>query len=209
MLIAAALLSAPALLLGGSASRLPVSRACVFALASPETGKFLRHNELSPGCGPLGVLCAGFNEDQLEMIAGTIEGVFDSPEDQPLSHIPIVALAQGDTRLRLRDVLANIRDRDSVLPAQPMRLETPLVLLSGFNTVQTSLAVRSLRSLNLRSSSQSSGQGWRWPWDNAVDKTPEGEGSAPMFAAVVPNALDKPLRVLCEELEGDHRENAR
>ena len=31
----------------------------------------------------------------------------------------------------------------------------------------------------------------------------------PMFAAVVPNALDKSLRILVDELEGDHAANGR
>ena len=29
-----------------------------------------------------------------------------------------------------------------------------------------------------------------------------------MFAAAVPKSLDKPMRALCDELEGDHAENA-
>ena len=33
-------------------------------------------------------------------------------------------------------------------------------------------------------------------------------GSKPMFAVAVPNALEKPLRVLYDELEGDHVANA-
>ena len=48
----------------------------------------------------------------------------------------------GDMRLRLRDVLAQLSERDSVVPAEPMRLRVPLIMISGFSPVQTSLAVR-------------------------------------------------------------------
>ena len=65
-------------------------------------------------------------------------------------------------------------------------MRVPLILLSGFNTVQTSLTVRSLSAMGL------------------VGGT---ERTRPMFAAAVPRALDKTLRVLCDELEGDHKAN--
>ena len=52
------------------------------------------------------------------------EGITSTP------HIPIVPLAQGDMRVKLRDVLAQLNERDSVVPAEPMRLRTPLVLVS-------------------------------------------------------------------------------
>ena len=42
----------------------------VTTVLAQDTGKFVRHSELSPGCAPLGVLCAGFDGEQLEMIAG-------------------------------------------------------------------------------------------------------------------------------------------
>ena len=154
--------------------------------ANPEQGKFVRHAELQPGCAPLGVLLAGFNEDQLEVVAEAIENVFDGP-DGPTKHVPIVPLAHEDlgAGVRLRDVLATLAERDSVLPDNAMRLRAPLVMLSGFNTVQTSAAVRAVGALGLF------------------------EKARPMFAAVVPNALDKSLRILVDELEGDHEANGR
>ena len=68
-----------------------------------------RHNELSPGCAPLGVLCGGLSEDALEDIADAVESVFAGPDEDgnmQTTHIPIVPLAQGDMRLRLREVHA-------------------------------------------------------------------------------------------------------
>ena len=191
--------------------RAPAIRACAEPPhSSTEYGKFQRHNELAPGCAPLGVLCGGFDEDQLEGIAEAIESVFETP-DGPGPHVPIVPLAQGDMRLRLRDVLAKLNERDSVVPAQPIQLRVPLVLVSGFNPVQTSLAVRQIRGLGMRGGVAAQPAGFRWPWEKAAADadTDYAALSPPMFAAAVPKALDKSLSVLCDELEGDYLANAR
>jgi len=155
---------------------------------SSEVGKFEQHSELSPGCAPLGVLTAGLGGDDLEQLAITVENTFLGPEGQSLSYVPIAVLAKGDLRLRLRDILARLPERDSVLPDRPCIPKVPLVMFSGFNTVQTSAAVRALRALELRGGL--------------------GGEQRPMFAVAVPNALDKTLETLIDELEGDHLENA-
>ena len=212
------------------------ARATIFASESPEFGKFgacspalkhtrrctraptqpvlmaVPHNELSPGCAPLGVLCGGLSEDALEDIADAVESVFENPDEEGnmhAPHIPIVPLAQGDMRLRLRDVLAQLSERDSVVPSEPMLLRTPLILISGFSPVQTSLAVRRIRSLGLLPGDlQPEKSGMRWPWAKEDSRDAEPRLVAPMFAAAVPKSLDKPMRALCDELEGDHAENA-
>ena len=152
-----------------------------------EAGKFSRHLDLEPGGFPLGVLVAGLGDDALEAAAAAIEAVWSGAEGEPLKHVPIVALAEGDLGrgVTLRSLLAALGERDSVLPDKAARVTVPLVLLSGFSTVQTSLAVRRLRALGLVG-----GASGREP---------------PMFAVAVPNSLDKSLRMLCEEIEGDHR----
>ena len=152
-----------------------------------DSTKFVRHSELNPGGAPLGVVCAGFSEDDLEMIAATVEEVYVDAEGAATQHVPIVVLGRGDLRLKLRDVLAQLQARDSELPDQQASLRAPLILLSGFSTVATSATVRALRSIGLRGGSDGSRR--------------------PMFAVVVPNALDKPLTVLIDELEGDHMAN--
>lgn len=154
-------------------------------MSADEAGKFVRHSELEPGCAPLGVLTAGFDEDALELLAGAIDEVYTGP-DGPMATVPIAVLAHADMRLRLRDILATLAERDSVLPERPARPRVPLVLLSGFNTVATSAAVRAVRALGLEGGT---------------------EQVRPMFAAAVPRALDKRLTVLMEELEGDHKGN--
>ena len=155
--------------------------------AADNEGKFVRHVELNPGGAPLGVVCAGFSEDDLEAIAATVEEVYVDAEGVAMQHVPIVVLGRGDLRLKLRDVLAQLQARDSELPDQPASTRAPLILLSGFSTVATSATVRAIRSTGLRGGSDGSQQ--------------------PMFAVAVPNALDKPLTVLIEELEGDHMAN--
>ena len=152
----------------------------------------MRHNELSPGCAPLGVLCGGFSEDALEDIADAVESVFEGPDEegdmQVAAHIPIVPLAQGDMRLRLRDVLADLKARDSVLPDEPCLPRVPLVLLSGFSTVATSATVRAITSRGVSGG--------------------KDDKQRPMFAVAVPNALDKSLSVLIDEIQGDHLANS-
>ena len=146
-----------------------------------ERGKFVRQSELEPGCAPLGVVTAGFSEDALEELAMCIEDVYNGPDGEIVA-VPIAVLSKSDLRLRLREVLANIDERDSVLPDTPAQPRVPLVLLSGFSTVAVSATVRALRGLELTG----------------------GQNVGPMFAVAVPNALDKSFGMLSEEIEGDH-----
>ena len=147
-----------------------------------ERGKFVRQSELEPGCAPLGVVTAGFSEDALETLAMCIESVYEGPDGE-MAAVPIAVLSKSDLRLRLREVLANIDERDSVLPGIPAQPRVPLVLLSGFPSVAVSATVRALRGLEL---------------------TGGGENVRPMFAVAVPNALDKSFSMLIDEIEGDH-----
>uniref|UniRef100_A0A7S0Q258 Uncharacterized protein n=1 Tax=Coccolithus braarudii TaxID=221442 RepID=A0A7S0Q258_9EUKA len=156
-----------------------------------DSGKFMRHKDLAPGCAPLGIVCAGLTDDQLEAVANAVESVWsgaDAEGEEQIQHVPIAALGQADLRpwVKLRDVLAELEQRDSVLPDRGAQVRIPLILLSGFNTVQTSLTVRILSALNLIGGTFS---------------------TRPMFAAAVPRSLDKSLRLLCDELEGDHVAN--
>jgi len=151
-----------------------------------ERGKFVRHADLQPGCAPLAVLCAGFDEEQLEAIAECVEGVWRGPDGEALAQVPIAVLSQEDfgRGVRLRDVLAQVIQRDSEIPLRPAAPRFPLILLSGFSAVQTSATVRAIGSLGLRGGAP--------------------PGTRPMFAAAVPKSLDKTLRALCDEIEGDH-----
>ena len=153
---------------------------------SYEPGKFMRHSELQPGCAPLGIVTAGLADDELEILAEALDYAITGP-DGAISHVPIAVLSESDLRLRLRDVLAKISERDSVLPERPCRPRAPLVMLSGFSSVTTSAIVRALKSAGLRGG--------------------EGGDQPPMFAVAVPNALEKSLRILIDEIDGDHQAN--
>ena len=74
-----------------------------------DTGKFARHSDLSPGCAPLGILIAGFDDDQLEEIAGAVESIFADADGQ-VRHVPIAVLDQRDfgRGVLLKDVLAEL-----------------------------------------------------------------------------------------------------
>ena len=150
-----------------------------------EAGQFMRHSDLEPGCAPLGVVCAGFDEDRLELLAQTIEDVFQGPDG--VKHVPIAVVGKADLKLRLRDILAGLSERDSVLPDRPAEAAVPLVMFSGFSTTATSAAVRAIRSTGLTGGS--------------FDRPP-------MMAVAVPKALDKSLSRLLEEIEGDHLANS-
>ena len=147
-----------------------------------EQGKFVQHKELEPGCAPLGVVTAGLDDDALEALAETIEGVYEGP-DGSIAHVPIAVLSKADLRLRMREVLAGLSERDSVLPDTPASVSVPLILLSGFTTTATSATVRAVRALGL---------------------TGGRDDARPMFAVAVPNALDKSFGLLIEEIKGDH-----
>ena len=152
-----------------------------------EYGKFVRHSELSPGCAPLGVLCAGLSDDELETLALAVEGVWtgaDGDEAADPRHVPIVVLEEADMRRRLRDVLAELDERDSVLPTRALKIRNPLVVFSGLNSVELSATLRTV-SPALR-----------------AQRPPDAPST--MFATAVPRSLDKRLDVLCEEIEGDH-----
>ena len=87
---------------------------------SYEPGKFMRHSELQPGCAPLGIVTAGLADDELEILAEALDYAITGP-DGAISHVPIAVISESDLRLRLRDVLAKISERDSVLPERPCR----------------------------------------------------------------------------------------
>ena len=152
--------------------------------AEDSMGQFVKHAELSPGSSPLGVICAGLDEDQLEAVAAAVEDMWTSPDGQ-LAHVPIVALSVLDFLpwVKLRDVLGKLSQRDGILPDRPARVRCPLVLFSGFSTVQTTATMRAVSALGLRGGH---------------------DEMRPMFAVAVPRSLGKRLGVLCEELESDH-----
>jgi hypothetical protein len=103
--------------------------------SSKETpGKFVRHGSLEnagAAFGPRGIVCAGLGEEELEVLAERVEQVLRGPDGQA-GNIPITVLGREDMndRTTLADVLAQMDERDSVLPEEPLQLKMPLILLS-------------------------------------------------------------------------------
>ena len=58
--------------------------------------------------------------------------------------MPIVVLEEADLRRRLRDVLAELDERDSVLPTRALKIRNPLVVFSGLNSVELSATLRTV-----------------------------------------------------------------
>ena len=139
-------------------------------------GRFMRHRDLEPGCAPFGVVTAGLSGDALDALTMAIDGVYEGP-DGAIAHVPIAVLSSEDLGLRMREVLAGLAERDSVLPETPVQPRIPVVLLSGFSTVAMSATVRAVRALELTGGS---------------------EEQRPVLAVAVPNSLDKSLETLLE-----------
>ena len=93
---------------------------------------------------------AGLAEDELEVLAERVEGVLSGPDGQT-REIPIAVLGKEDMneRTSLADVLAQMDERNSVLPDTPLQLRAPLVLLSGLTPLQLSAAIKAISNTGL------------------------------------------------------------
>ena len=67
-----------------------------------------------------------------QVLAEAVEAVWIGPDGVPYSDVPIAVLAKSDLRLRLRDILATLPARDSVIPEQPSTPKVPLANLAFF-----------------------------------------------------------------------------
>ena len=65
-----------------------------------------------------------------QVLAEAVEAVWTGPDGVPYSDVPIAVLAKSDLRLRLRDILATLPARDSVIPEQPSTPAVPLANLA-------------------------------------------------------------------------------
>jgi len=164
-----------------------------------DDGKFLKlGTEIVEPFGPLGLVIAGFNkEEYLDLIIDAFDKAL--PIGTPL---PVAILGKSDIKKTFREVLSELQQRDCLLPAdgeqlsllaehkqhhgnscdssQICYLRYPLVLCSGFQVLQLQDALRSIESI--------------------ADRLP----TKPMMAMAVPNAMDKKISQLLEEIEGDH-----
>jgi len=111
-----------------------------------------------------------------------------------LEPVPVLLLGQDDCKSTLRKLLLDpgvLESRDHVLPSRPMlatKLKQPAcILFSGCDRSSISATIQGIRS-------------WNPPGGSSFPK-------AIAFAMVVPNALDKPLELLIQEIVNDYSEN--
>jgi len=160
-----------------------------------EAGKFVRQGRLDglgqKAFGPMGLVVGGFGEDELEVLAETVDGFLWTELCGPPPVVPIAVLTKEDLaqETTLSSVLTELKERDGVLPDAQPDLKTPLVLFSGFLPLQVSGLSKAIVGSGIRGGMP-------------------GKEVPPMCAIAVPNAMDKTLLQLCDEIEGDHLANA-
>mmetsp|Transcript_13407 Transcript_13407/g.31493 ORF Transcript_13407/g.31493 Transcript_13407/m.31493 type:complete len:286 (+) Transcript_13407:56-913(+) len=193
----------------GSARKVGGTALQADATSGDVSGKFyqLEGRQANPdvvkgGYGPLGVIVAGWSDDDLEyVVAPALSNTWQaalsslsgggsspalSPEDDEAS-VPIRVLSQEDLSAPLEDILETISFMDSVMPeiGQDAKVERPFLLFSGWPPALMMKAVRQFRNMVALRRLQ----------------------DEPMMAMVVPRALRKPMSQLVEEIEGDFKLN--
>eukprot|EP00591_Stephanopyxis_turris_P002703 CAMPEP_0195520416 /NCGR_PEP_ID=MMETSP0794_2-20130614/16802_1 /TAXON_ID=515487 /ORGANISM="Stephanopyxis turris, Strain CCMP 815" /LENGTH=199 /DNA_ID=CAMNT_0040649763 /DNA_START=144 /DNA_END=743 /DNA_ORIENTATION=- len=162
-----------------------------------EAGKFLElGQDITKAYGPLGIVTAGYEEESLDRIVSACEAAL-TPPDSISPYFPVAILGKSDLKQTFKEVLSQLMERDCLLPedgdelvlvssdgrANSSYLRYPLVLFSGFEVPQLQQALRYIESMEKELPAQ------------------------PMCAMAVPNAMDKQMSQLLEEIEGDYHEN--
>lgn len=139
--------------------------------------------------GPLGVVVAGWTEDELEtLVAPLLEDSF-AGGDGSAAMVPVRVLDKADMKQTLQEVLESLQEMDSVLPraGDEAVVARPMVIFSGWPPERMLAAVRQLRN------------------------HPQVQRSA-MSAMAVPRAMGKQMKQLaisesvskaCADLRGD------
>jgi len=143
-----------------------------------EDGKFLQLGlEITKPFGPLGLIVAGYNQEKyLDLIIDACERTLDSKQT-----LFVAILGKSDLGKTFSDITSELESRDCTLPADgdELNLRYPLLLYSGFEIPQLQSSIRNIELL--------------------ANRLPQ-----PMMAMAVPNAMDKQISQLIEEIEGDH-----
>mmetsp|Transcript_33384 Transcript_33384/g.61242 ORF Transcript_33384/g.61242 Transcript_33384/m.61242 type:complete len:246 (-) Transcript_33384:85-822(-) len=140
------------------------------------------------GFGPLGVIVAGWSDDDLEYVvapalANIWQGSVAGNGDESSLIVPVRVLSQGDLEERLEGILESMDLMDSVMPevGQDAKVERPFLLFSGWPPEIMMKAVNHFRNMVSLRQVQ----------------------TEPMMAMVVPRAMKKPLKQLVEEIQDD------
>ena len=150
-------------------------------------------NPLAPSLfGPKGIIVGGLYENQLEILdfaLDNIDSIDKDDEDDNISsvtatpapvNIPVIVLADTDTKKTLKELLENRYERDHVLPNKPISVSRPFTLFSGFSMDFIKKFIFLLVN-------------------NNIEK--------PAVAITVPNNLDKEMKILMDEIINDFELN--
>lgn len=105
----------------------------VVRLVADGEGKFVKYGDeegdAPQAFGPLGCLCGGLKESELEKLGAIVDD-----RSGAIGYIPMALIADEDLDRSLHDVLNTVVSRDAILPDTPAVLDRPLILFSGLNT---------------------------------------------------------------------------
>ncbi len=80
-----------------------------FGVSLPDAEKLLLLRIWLRGCQ---VICGGFGEDELEVLAETLENVLSSADARNIRNIPVAVLGKSDLDETLEDMLGSLNERD-------------------------------------------------------------------------------------------------
>jgi len=157
-------------------------------------GSFIALSEAaSDAATPLALILGGFNEQELSAIDDVSESLM------PGSRVSsVVVLDEADRQRDLSSLLRQpaLDERDHELPKNPMAIEIPLVLFSGFTSTEVRNMMAGIRqTFAARFGYRSQGG------DIAM------QGREIVFAIAVRNALEKRIDALYSEVVGDYEAN--
>lgn len=129
---------------------------------------------------PPAIFLAGFDESHLESIDDVLINVLAVLP-------PIIIICDQDLQRNMSYFLFNnnlLNDRDHELPRKNLKLDIPIIVLSGFDRLRLRIIMQEMKALSMNQN---------------VPKC--------LFALVVKPALEKPLRQLFDEILRDHLDN--
>jgi len=143
-----------------------------------EPGKFVRvgDSRVPHAFGKRAVVVGGYEERELELL----DSILDSVGENAIVEMPVIVLAQEDSKTTMKDLILQRRERDHVLPTnKPMNID-PFVLFSGLPMPRVKEILTGMRAIGLPPSA---------------------------VALAVPGAMDKTMRQLTNEVIDDFNAN--
>ena len=163
---------------------------------SNEGGKFITLADAATDVqSPLMLILGGFSNEELEVIDDVVDAVI-TQRDARMRLVPSIVLGEDDRKRKLSHFFSDekvITERDHELPDRPLKIEIPLVLFSGLQSIEIKNLIYSIRKTFSSKFELEFGDNKRRPI---------------VFAVVVKKTLDKSIDTLYSEVLGDHEANA-